>query len=134
MRIDSETGRITPLRLVSVHEVGRIVQPLLHQTQIEGGIAQGLGFALMEGLNVEDGRVTNLNFHEYKVPTMADVPLLEIRLLPPDPALGITPIGEGPSVGIAPALANAVVDCVGPHALDLPLMPEVIRALLDTRS
>ncbi len=127
VRVDPETGRITPLRVVSVHEVGRVVEPLLHQTQIEGGIVQGLGYALMEGLNVEDGRVTTLNFHEYKVPTMADVPPVDVRLLPPNLELGITPIGEGPSVGIAPAIANAVVDSTGPHVFDLPLSPETVR-------
>jgi carbon-monoxide dehydrogenase large subunit len=129
--IDVETGRVVPRRLVSVHEVGRIIRPDLHDAQIQGGVAQGLGYALMEGLNLEAGRVTNVNLHEYKMPVQTDMPPLDIVLLPADPDLGITPIGEGPSVGVAPAIANAIVDALGrPHAFDLPLRPEaVLRAV-----
>jgi CO/xanthine dehydrogenase Mo-binding subunit len=128
VQVDRETGRITPRRLVSVHEVGRVIRPDLHAAQIQGGVAQGLGYALMEGLRLdEQGRVTTLNLHEYKIPSQPDMPPLEIVLLPPDEALGITPIGEGPSNGVAPAIANAVVDVVGTRAFDLPIDPEAVR-------
>jgi carbon-monoxide dehydrogenase large subunit len=129
VHVDRETGEVKPIRMVSVHEVGRIVNPMLFRTQIAGAVMQGLGYALMEGLKEEEGRVTMPNLHEYKIPTMADLPELEIILLPPDLSLGLTPIGEGPNAGMAPALANAVVDVVGPHALDIPLEPALIRAL-----
>ncbi len=125
--VDAETGEIRPLRLASAPEVGRVIDPLLFQTQVEGGLAQGLGYALMEGLNVEEGRITSLNFHEYKIPTIADLPPIQSILLPPDPSLGITPIGEGPTAGMAPAIANAVVDALGPQPLDIPLRPELVR-------
>jgi putative selenate reductase molybdopterin-binding subunit len=127
VHVDRETGRVSPRRLVSVHEVGRVVRSDLHTAQIQGGVAQGLGYALMEGLGVDDqGRVTTSNFHDYKIPSEPDVPPLEIVLLPPDPSLGITPIGEGPSNGVAPAIANAVVDVIGAHAFDLPIRPEAV--------
>jgi CO/xanthine dehydrogenase Mo-binding subunit len=127
VHVDRDTGRISPRRLVSVHEVGRVIRSDLHQAQIQGGVVQGLGFALMEGLSLdEQGRVTTLNLHEYKIPSQPDVPPLEIVLLPPDEALGITPIGEGPSNGVAPAIANAVVDVVGPRVFDLPIRPEAV--------
>ena len=129
VRVDRETGQIQPLRLVSVHEVGRVVNPMLFQTQIAGGVLQGLGFALMEGLLMEDGRVTNTGLHEYKIPTLADVPELETILLAPNLSLGLTPIGEGANAGTAPAIVNAVMDVIGPHALDIPLKPERIRQL-----
>jgi CO/xanthine dehydrogenase Mo-binding subunit len=129
VRVDPETGQVTPLRVVSVHEVGRVVLATQHQGQIEGGVLQGLGYALMEELRVEDGRVATANLHEYKVPTAADVPDLETILLPPDQGLGITPIGEGPMVGVAPAVANAVVDRVGPRAFDLPVSPEAVAGV-----
>ena len=129
VRVDRETGQVHPLRLVSVHEVGRIVNRELFQNQIAGGVLQGLGFALMEGLHVEDGRVTNAGLHEYKIPTIRDVPELETILLPPDLNLGLTPVGEGANAGMAPAIVNAVMDVIGPHPLDLPLQPERIREL-----
>lgn len=129
VQVDRETGQVRPLKLVSVHEVGRIINPLMFQTQIEGAVAQGLGYALMESINVEEGRVTNVNLHEYKVPSIADLPPLEAILLPPDLTLGITSIGEGPNAGIPPAIVSAVADVVGPHPMDVPLSPEVVRRL-----
>jgi CO/xanthine dehydrogenase Mo-binding subunit len=111
VEVDSETGAVKTRRVVSVHEVGRVVNPMLFETQIEGGALQGLGYAVMEALAVEDGRVTTSNLHEYRVPTIADLPdSFESVLLPPDLSLGLTPVGEGPNAGLAPAIANAVVD------------------------
>jgi CO/xanthine dehydrogenase Mo-binding subunit len=130
VEVDAETGAVKTRRVASVHEVGRVVNPLLFETQIEGGALQGLGYAVMEGLEVEEGRVTTGNLHEYRVPTMADLPEeFESVLLPPDPSLGLTPVGEGPNAGLAPAIANAVVDVIGPHPLDIPLDPATIRRL-----
>ncbi len=125
--VDRETGKVTPRRVVSVHEVGRVINPMLFNTQIEGGALQGLGYALMEQVVIQDGRVVNLNFHEYKVPCMADAPPVEAILLEPDPRLGITPVGEGPNAGMAPAIVNAVVDAVGLYPFDIPLSPETVR-------
>ncbi|MBI4494285.1 MAG: xanthine dehydrogenase family protein molybdopterin-binding subunit [Chloroflexi bacterium] len=127
--VDRETGRVQVKRVVTAHEVGRIVHPVLHQGQIDGGLIQGLGYALTEGLVFEDGRVANLNLHEYKLPCAADLPPLETILLPQDLSLGITPIGEGPNIGMSACLANAVVDALGPRPLDLPLSPDVVRRL-----
>jgi CO/xanthine dehydrogenase Mo-binding subunit len=128
VHVDRETGRVTPRRLVSVHEVGRVIRPDLHDAQIQGGVVQGLGYALMEGLRLdEQGRVTSINLHEYKIPSQPDVPPLAIVLLPPDETLGITPIGEGASNGVAPAIANAVTDLVGPRVFDLPIDAEAVR-------
>jgi CO/xanthine dehydrogenase Mo-binding subunit len=66
---------------------------------------------------------------------MADLPeSFESVLLEPDLSLGFTPVGEGPNAGLAPALTNAVVDVVGPHSLDIPLDPAVIRRLIQTKT
>jgi CO/xanthine dehydrogenase Mo-binding subunit len=128
--VDAETGAVTPRRVVTVQEVGRIIDPLLFKRQIEGGLLQGLGYALMEQIVVQDGHVQNLNLHEYKIPTQADTPETETILVGHDPRLGITPVGEGASAGIAPAIAYAVVDVIGPYDLDLPLSPERVLAYL----
>ncbi|HZT07615.1 MAG TPA: xanthine dehydrogenase family protein molybdopterin-binding subunit [Chloroflexota bacterium] len=124
-RVDLETGEVKPLRIVSAHEVGRIVNPVGHQGQIEGGLAQGFGYALCEGLRVEDGRVTTLNLQDYKLPVVIDLPEMETILLPPDPSLGITPIGEGPNCAMSAAIVNAVVDVVG-RQVDIPISPEAL--------
>jgi CO/xanthine dehydrogenase Mo-binding subunit len=131
--VDRETGQVTPRRLVCVQEVGRMLNPLLFETQVKGGALQGLGYALMEQVVVQDGRVITANLHEYKVPTIADIPPLESINVGPDPRLGITPIGEGSNAGVPPAIVNAVMDVVGMHAFDLPLAPEVVRRLANRR-
>lgn len=125
--VDRETGKVTPRRLVSVHEVGRVVDPLLFKVQIEGGVLQGVGYALTEEIVVQDGRVSNLNLHEYKIPTVLDAPEVEAILLEPDLRLGFTPVGEGPNAGMPAAIVNAVVDVVGPYPFDIPLSPDVVR-------
>ena len=129
VHVDRQTGQVQPLRLVTVHERGRVLHPLLFQSQIDGAVAQGVGYALMESLEIQDGQVTNANLHEYKIPTAADLPPLQTILLPADASLGITPIGEGPNVGIPPAIANAVVDAIGVPVLELPLRPEIVAQL-----
>jgi CO/xanthine dehydrogenase Mo-binding subunit/aerobic-type carbon monoxide dehydrogenase small subunit (CoxS/CutS family) len=125
--VDLDTGAVTPRRIVIVQEVGRVIEPLLFKRQIEGGLLQGLGYALMEQIVVEEGRVQNVNLHDYKIPTQADTPVVETILVGHDPRLGITPVGEGATAGVPAAIANAVVDVVGPRALDMPLSPEAIR-------
>lgn len=117
-------------------DVGQIVNPIGHQGQIDGAIMQGIGYALMEELQVEDGRVTNLSFGEYKLPTMRDAPPLTTVL--EEAASGVGPylikgIGESPLTPVAAAIANAVADAIGVRIRDLPLTAEKIyRAFEDT--
>jgi CO/xanthine dehydrogenase Mo-binding subunit len=126
--VDGETGQIQIDRVVSSLEVGRIINPLMHRGQIDGGAIQGVGYALMEGLTFDEGgRVTTSNLHEYKLPTFADIPPFESLLLPPEPALGITPIGEGPNCGMAAVIVTAVMDAVG-HPVTIPIRPEDLVA------
>jgi CO/xanthine dehydrogenase Mo-binding subunit len=112
-------------RVVNAQEVGRVVNSLMHQGQIDGGLTQGLGYALMEGLTVDEGKVTMANLNEYKMPTAADVPPLETILLPPDLSLGITPIGEGPNAAMSACLANAVADALE-RQVDIPVSAEAV--------
>jgi CO/xanthine dehydrogenase Mo-binding subunit len=135
--VDPETGAVTILRFTTAHDVGQIVNPIGHQGQIDGAIMQGLGYALMEELQVEDGRVTNLSFGDYKLPTMRDGPPLTTVLV--ESANGVGPyrikgIGESPLTPVAPAIANAVADAVAVRIRDLPMTAEkVFRALQDNR-
>jgi CO/xanthine dehydrogenase Mo-binding subunit len=125
VHVDRETGQVQVRRVVNAHEVGRIINPMLHQGQIDGGLLQGYGYALTEGLRFEEGRVTNLNLGEYKIPCVEDIPPLETILLPPDLSLGITPIGEGPNCGMSAAIVNAIVDVLG-HQVEIPVSPEAL--------
>jgi len=130
---DRETGHVTIRRAGSAHEAGGVISPMLHQGQIEGGLVQGLGYALTEGLALEAGQVVNANLHEYKLPCIGDVAPLETIVLAPDLGLGITPIGEGPNCGMSASLVNAVVDVVG-HQVDIPISPDRIRRALASGS
>ncbi|HEY3116024.1 MAG TPA: xanthine dehydrogenase family protein molybdopterin-binding subunit [Chloroflexota bacterium] len=130
VEIDRVTGELTVRHAAMALETGRIVNPIMFQGQIDGGLTQGIGYALMEGIELEDGHVTQLNLHEYKLPTIADIPPLATELLPPDLSLGLTPIGEGPNCAMAPAIANAVLDIVG-RQIDIPITAESILEALE---
>ena len=131
--VDPETGEVTLLRFTTAHDVGTIVNPLGHQSQIEGGVMTGIGYALMEDLRVEDGRVAAANLGEFKLPTMRDIPELQTVLLRSESGLGphrLKEIGEGPLAPVAAAIANAVADAIGAPILDLPITAEKVRAAL----
>ena len=134
VEVDSETGQVTLQRLVTAQDVGTIINELGHQGQINGAVVQGIGYALMEELIVEDGRVTTPNFADYKVPTVQDIPDL-ITVNVPDYGEALGPfhaksIGEIPTIPTAGAIANAVADAIGTPVVELPLTAErVLQAL-----
>ncbi len=133
VEVDPETGEISVLKLVSAHDVGTVLNPTTHDGQIKGGIIQGLGYALMEELSVEEGQVTSVHFGDYKIPTIQDIPELVTVLL--EEPFGPTPyggksIGEVSNVPVAPAIANAVADAVDVRIMALPITAEkVLKAL-----
>ena len=136
VEVDPETGQVTVKRLVSAHDVGAILNPLMHQGQVEGGVIQGLGYALMEELLTEDGHISTLSFGDYKIPTSADIPELVTVLV--EGSNGPAPyrskgIGESANIPVAAAIANAVADAIGAPVPSLPLTAEkVLRALRAT--
>ena len=133
VQIDSDTGEIKLRQMVSAHTTGTVINPLMHQGQIEGGLVFGLGYALTEHLIVDDGKVATANFGEYKIPNIQDIPPLKTAVL--EMASGPGPynsmaIGETSNVPVAAALANAVEDAVGLRIRDLPITSEkVFRGL-----
>ena len=133
VEVDPETGAVAVKRLVSAHDVGAILNPLMHQGQVEGGVIQGLGYALMEELHTEDGHISNVSFGDYKIPTSADIPELVTVLV--EGNNGPAPyrskgIGESANIPVAAAIANAVADAIGTPVPSLPLTAEkVLRAL-----
>jgi CO/xanthine dehydrogenase Mo-binding subunit len=125
--VDFETGVVKVNNVLFVADVGVVINPLAHQGQIDGGFIFGLGHALSEELIVEDGRIVNLTFADYKVPVQKDVPPFRTILLetPGGPGpFGAKAIGESSSSAIAPAIANAVARACGVRVPDLPITAE----------
>jgi len=136
VHVDPETGEITVNKIVTAHDTGTILNPLNHQGQVEGGLIQGLGYALMEELKLEDGQISTLSFGDYKIPTSADVPLMETVLVQGD--AGPAPyeskgIGESSNIPVAGAIANAVYDAVGVRITDLPVTADKVLAALKAK-
>jgi len=136
VEVDAETGIVRVLRLVAVHDAGRIINPALAESQLHGGIIQGVGYALFEERHLDRalGVTLNANLHDYKVPTMADVPAIDASFLNgADPAanhIGARGIAEPPIIPTAPAIAAAVADALDVEIGEIPLTPwRVLGAL-----
>jgi CO/xanthine dehydrogenase Mo-binding subunit len=127
--VDPQTGQVTVRHFTTAHDVGTIINPIGHQGQIEGGLIQGLGYALMEEMKTEAGRVSTLSLGDVKLPTVQDIPPLTTVLLedPVGPGpFNAKAIGEGSISAVAPAIANAVADACGVRILDLPITAEKV--------
>jgi CO/xanthine dehydrogenase Mo-binding subunit len=133
VEVDPETGQVRVRRVASAHDVGTILNPLGHQGQVDGGVVMGVGSALIEGSDLEDGRVVAANLGDYKLPTMADIPdlvTIHVEALGGPAPFGGKSIGEEPFVPGAAAIANAVRDATGAPIYELPIRPEdVLRGL-----
>jgi CO/xanthine dehydrogenase Mo-binding subunit len=123
--VDPETGELRILRSLHSADAGTVMNPLQCRGQIEGGVAQALGAALAEHVDIDaEGRVTTTGFRQYHLPTYADVPRTEVRFATVDDPIG--PLGaksmsESPFNPVAPALANALRDATGVRFTELPL-------------
>ncbi|HWP60771.1 MAG TPA: xanthine dehydrogenase family protein molybdopterin-binding subunit [Candidatus Acidoferrales bacterium] len=130
VEVDGETGAVAVRRLYFVYDVGTVINPLIHQGQIEGGIVQGLGYALTEELCLDEGRVTSLSLADYKMPNIADLPPLTTSLVRakvgPGP-FGAKAVAEAGISVVAPAVANAVYRATGVRIQELPITAEKIR-------
>jgi CO/xanthine dehydrogenase Mo-binding subunit len=131
--VDTETGEVTVLKSVGAHDVGQAINPAAVAGQIEGGAAQGQGYALSEAMIYKDGELMTPSFSEYLIPTAMDVPRVEAIIL--ESRSGVGPfgakgIGEPALTPVAPAIANAVADAIGVRVFELPITPErVVMAL-----
>jgi CO/xanthine dehydrogenase Mo-binding subunit len=115
-------GKITIHRLVQTYECGAIQNPVNLRAQVHGSIIMGLGGALFEHIEFEDGRITNGSLTNYRVPRFKDVPPMEIHLLDRQDLESVG-AGETPIITVAPAIANAVFDATGERLRELPLAP-----------
>jgi len=126
INVDHKSGEVKVVRVVSAFECGAIVNPDNLRNQIEGSNIQGLGGALFEAIEFENGKILNGRMSEYRVPRFSDVPALETILLDRKdlPSAGA---GECPMVGLAPAIANAIFDATGTRLRSLPLVPNGLK-------
>jgi carbon-monoxide dehydrogenase large subunit len=135
--VDRDTGHVTPIRYVAVDDVGNVVNPLIVDGQVHGGIAQGMAQALYEGAYYnDDGQLITGTMSDYAVPKASMVPSYELgRTVTPSPVnpMGAKGAGEAGTIAATPAVANAVVDAVkhlGIKHIDMPHTPErVWRAM-----
>ena len=138
VEVDPETGRVEILRFVIAQDAGRAIHPSYVEGQMQGGVVQGIGWALNEEyIYDEDGRLSNPGFLDYRVPVASDVPMIEpivVEVPNPNHPYGVKGVGE---VSICPpmaAIANAVADAIGRRMQDLPMSPPKILEALDHRN
>ena len=129
--VDTETGLVTVKKVVAVHDCGLIIDTLTLESQINGGVIMGMGYALYEERVMDNlsGVVLNPNFETYKLPGIADVPEIEIVLLNM-PERGVIGIGEPATVPTAAAIGNAVANAIGVRIGSLPITPAKVLAAL----
>ena len=136
VEVDTETGQVSVVRITAAHDVGRVMNPVTLEGQIEGGVLQGVGMALYEQMKTEGGAVKTPDFSTYIIPTAMDTP--EIRtVFVEDPysrgPFGAKGIGETPAMPGAVAVANAVSNALGVRFHELPLTPERVRRAVSER-
>lgn len=136
VEVDTYTGNVSVKNVWVAQDVGKVLNPLLLDGQIHGGILQGIGYALTEELLMKDGKILNPNFHNYKMLTAADIP--EIHFYPIETndkqgPYGAKGVGEAPLIPTAAAIANAVCNALDIDIIELPITPEkVLKAIHKT--
>lgn len=129
VEVDPETGAVTVLNYWAAHDVGRVINRLGLEGQVEGGVVQGIGWALMEDMVTENGKILNPGFLDYRVPGSLDIPpvnSLFIETDDPNGPFGAKGIGEPALNPVPAAIANAVYDAIGKRIKELPLSPEKV--------
>ena len=136
VEVDLLTGKVKLLKMVTAHDCGTPINPMLVEGQLEGSVVGGMGQALYEDVVVEQGQVMNPSFLDYGFPTFMEMPEIEaIEVETDDPIgpFGAKEAGEGTQLSPAPAIVNAVYDAIGVDFMELPLTPEKILDAIETR-
>jgi CO/xanthine dehydrogenase Mo-binding subunit len=135
VEVDVDLAIIRVLRYTAVQDVGRALHPSYVEGQIQGGVVQGIGWALSEEyLFDKHGRLENAGFLDYRMPVCSDVPMIEpvmLELPNPKHPQGVRGVGEAPIVPVLAAIANAVYDALGKRFYALPMSPPRVSAALD---
>ncbi|MEG1254518.1 molybdopterin cofactor-binding domain-containing protein [Clostridium sp.] len=124
VEVDDETGKIDMIEVIAVNDAGKIINPVSAEGQAEGGVAMGIGYALMEEIELNEGSIKNRNFSDYIIPTSKDIPHIEthfIEEIEETGPYGAKGIGEPVMIPTAPAILNAIYDAVGVRMNSLPV-------------
>ena len=135
VEVDRETGHVKVLRYTAIQDVGRAIHPSYVEGQMQGGVTQGIGWALSEEyIYDKDGRLENPGFLDYRMPVASDLPMIDTVMVEvPNPRhpFGARGVGEVPLVPPMAAVANAIFDATGVRLRDLPMSPPKLRAAFD---
>ncbi|WP_251859917.1 molybdopterin cofactor-binding domain-containing protein [Clostridium sp. Marseille-Q2269] len=127
VEVDTDTGRVDVIRAAHGQDVGRALNPLLIEGQMDGGFAMGMGYAIFEDIGLKNGKMKNNRFTNYILPTAMDVPDVQ-NIIIEDPEstapFGAKGIGEPTMVSVAPAILNAIYNAVGVRVTEIPVTPE----------
>jgi Molybdopterin cofactor-binding domain len=127
--VDTELGLVKVVEIATAQDVGKAINPQAVEGQIEGGIAQGLGLAVMEEIQVADGKVRNPSFTDYLIPTVLDMPPVRLDVLElghPHSPYGLRGVGEPPTISSTPAIVAAIRAATGRPLTRVPVRPEHI--------
>jgi 4-hydroxybenzoyl-CoA reductase subunit alpha len=137
VEVDMETGQVTVTRLTDAHDVGTAINPMAVEGQCEGAGVMMLSEALLEDVVFDDeGRIRNPTLHDYLIATACDAPEIDTTLVPsyePQGPYGGKECGEGSTLPVIGAIANAVSDAIGVRVTELPITPERVRELIRSR-
>ncbi|MGD2090114.1 MAG: xanthine dehydrogenase family protein molybdopterin-binding subunit [Candidatus Aminicenantes bacterium] len=138
VEVDTETGEVKILRMVAAHDVGKVLNPQALKGQMYGALAQGIGYALYEEVQSQEGRIMNPNFRDYKIPTIHEMDFpIDLEFIETNDSFGpfgAKGVGEPGLVPTAPAIANAIYNAVGIRIRDLPITPEKILKALKSKA
>ena len=133
VEVDPSTGKVEVLQVAAAHDVGRVLNLLNCEQQIQGAVVMGTGITLMEELLIQEGKPANTNFRDYRLPTSMDIPEVNsmfVEATHEEGPYGAKGVGEPALAPTAPAIGNAVYDAIGVRIRDLPITPEkVLKAL-----
>jgi CO/xanthine dehydrogenase Mo-binding subunit len=133
VEVDPETGKVNVMNVVAAHDVGKAINPMLIEGQIDGGVSMGIGYAILEEIKLNQGTTLNPGFSNYKMMNAGEMPNIKhilIETMDPSGPYGAKGVGEIAMVPTAPAVANAIYDAVGVRIKELPITQEkIVRAL-----
>lgn len=137
VEVDDETGKVDVKEIDTVNDAGRVINPKLSEGQAQGGCAMGIGYAIMEEVELDKGDIKNRNFSDYIIPTSMDVPKIHATFVE-DPEetgpYGAKGIGESVMIPTAPAIINAIYDAVGVRIYDLPATCEKVLMAIKSKT
>ncbi len=134
VEVDTELGLVRVVEIATAQDVGKAMNPQALEGQIEGGIAQGLGLALLEEIQIKEGRILNASFTDYLIPTILDMPSVRVDILEladPEAPYGLKGVGEPPTIASTPAIVAALRDATGRELRRIPVRPEQIVGIAE---